>query len=60
MPEEWKPLEGKHVVVVQSRFRSKEPDSMEDRVVRAIMKAWSSLREGLILMHVKMLDERLR
>ena len=41
------------MVVVQSRFRSKEPDSMEDRVVRAIMKAWSSLREGLVLMQLK-------
>ena len=39
------------MVVVQSR--SKEPASTEDRVVRGIMKAWSILREGLVLMQLK-------
>ena len=29
-------------------------------MVRAIMKAWSSLREGLVLMQPKTLDEQLR
>ena len=41
-------------------LKLKEPASMEDRVVRAIMKAWSSLREGLVLMQPKTLDEQLR
>ena len=36
------------------------PALKEDRVVSAIMKAWSSLREGLVLMQPKMLDEQLR
>ena len=29
-------------------LKSKEPASMEDRVARAIMMAWSSVREGLV------------
>ena len=36
-----------------------ELTSTEDRVVHAIMKAWSSLREGLALMEPKMFDEQL-
>ena len=38
----------------------KEPVGMEDRVVHGIMKAWSSLREGLVLMQPKSWDELLR
>ena len=41
-------------------LKLKEPASMEDRVVCAIMKAWSSLREGLVLMQPKTLDEQRR
>ena len=37
-----------------------EPASMEDMVARAIMKAWSSVREGLVLMHPKTLKEQLQ
>ena len=36
-----------------------EPASMEDMVARAIMKAWSSVREGLVLMQPKTLEEQL-
>ena len=32
---------------------------MEDMVARAIMMAWSSVREGLVLMHPKTLEEQL-
>ena len=39
-------------------LKLKELASTKDRVVRAIMKAWSSLREGLILMQPKTLDEQ--
>ena len=38
----------------------KESTITHDRVVCAIMKAWSSLREGLVLMQPKMLDEQLQ
>ena len=37
-----------------------EPTSMEDRMAPTIMKAWSSLREGLVLMQLKTLEEHLR
>ena len=38
--------------------KSKEPASMEDRVARAIMRTWSSVREGLVLMQPKTLEEQ--
>ena len=41
-------------------LKMKKPTSMEDRVARAIMMAWSSVREGLVLMHPKTLEEQLR
>ena len=49
-------MTGKYVVVV----KLKELVSMEDKVVHTIMKAWSSLRDVLVLMQPKMLYERLR
>ena len=41
-------------------LKLREPISMEGRVARTIMRAWSSLREGLVLIQPKTMDEQLR
>ena len=41
-------------------LKFKETTSIEDRVARTIMKPWSSLREGLVLMQPKTMEEQLR
>ena len=54
------PSQAKMWWLFNSSLKLKEPISTEDRVIHAIMKAWSRLREGLVLMQPKLLDERLR
>ena len=58
-PRNGGPWKAKKWCSISPSLNLREPTSMEDRVARTIMRAWSSLREGLVLMQSKTMEEQL-
>ena len=59
-PRNGGPWKAKKWWLFSPSLKLKDPTSIEDRVARTIMRAWSSLREGLVLMQLKTMEEQLR
>ena len=58
-PRNGGPWKAKKWWLFHTSLNLREPTSMEDRVARTIMRAWSSLREGLVLLQPKRMEEQL-